>query len=95
MICTGNYDDIPDMQFEVCETSTCENTTSIFGSKEYWTLKLSSNQYRLLFIVWGKGSVPLGASAYDDYFVVGNKFMEKYYTIFDYKNNKVGYIEAK
>ena len=83
------------MQFEICATSSCETTKTIYGSKEFWTYKMAENEYQVLFIAWAAGNYPLGAGVNDDYFIVGNRFMEKYYTIFDYKNSKVGYIEAK
>ena len=38
----------------------------------------------------------MGANSIDDdYWVMGNHFMRKYYTIFDYELAKLGFVEAK
>ena len=48
-----------------------------------------------MWLALGPGSNFLGAGDNDDYYILGNIFMKKYYTIFDFAKSRVGVIEAK
>ena len=53
----------------------------------------SSTDYRLLLISWSKFK-GRGGKPGEEYWVLGDQFLQNYYSIYDFKNNKVGLVES-
>ena len=71
-----DYDNVPDMLFEICSNQECTETKTIRGGKEYWTYPLSKTSFMVLFTTLQDGVSFLGAGPNDDIFVLGHIFMK-------------------
>lgn len=86
------YKELPDIEIKIIKSAT-ETFTFVIDKEEYMVPTDKSTVY--LFGVQPMDFEASGASTDDgNYWIVGLLLLKKYYTVYDFENERVGIVEA-
>ena len=89
---TATYEQVPPLVMEIAvdhELKTLEIPKEIYTQKE----GMLSSSFQIT-LQGAEGFIPAGGNETQEYWVIGDQFLKHYYTIFDYKNQRIGFIES-
>jgi len=85
------YDNLPDLNIQVI-TGPGTNEILTFPKEAYMKKKLFGVN-NLMLMPMGTFK-PMGALDEDEYWIIGVKFLQQYYTVFDYERKAIGFIKS-
>ena len=88
------YDALPDIQFPIIKNDSGESATIRMPKHAYMKFATDGEQTGCMLMINAWEFAGLGGKEGEEYWVLGAQFLHHYYTIYDWKDKKIGLVES-
>lgn len=89
---TANYEKLPPLTMNLMLNAQGQNANIHMPKEAYLKYDPQQNIFFLLISPWTFQG--LGGKKGEEYWVMGAQFLQNYYSIYDFKNKKIGLVES-
>ena len=89
------YDSLPDINFGVVKNANGEKADVKMPKEAYMKFATDGQASGCMLMINPWNFAGLGGKQGEEYWVLGAQFLQHYYSIYDYKDKKIGLVESK